>query len=217
MHTALRSASTPTVAGRKGLDPSLDGRGLHQQHLSVERVELRRTAALPLSGPAFVAIARRLCQAPIRRIGRLSRPLRRAFGYYDGSVALQVSANRAWLGDPAVARARSRDACRCPVRLLTPRIGAAPCGPAARRAAVAPRPTRRWRVSRVRHRSRNRRWRLGFRPSSLHHTRLAQHPTAQLRRRLRVMSRHALVPFPFRGLSRLVAGSGKPGGQKLCQ
>jgi len=31
------------------------------------------------------------------------------------------------------------------------------------------------------------------------------------------MSRHALVPFPFRGLSRLVAGSGKPGGQKLCQ
>src|SRR3954447_9447494 len=35
--------------------------------------------------------------------------------------------------------------------------------------------------------------------------------------RLRVMSRHALVPFPFRGLSRLVAGSGKPGGQKLCQ
>src|SRR4051794_18287511 len=64
----------------KGLDPSLDGRGLHQQHLSVERVELRRTAALPLSGPAFVAIARRLCQAPIRRSQRLSRPLRRAFG-----------------------------------------------------------------------------------------------------------------------------------------
>jgi hypothetical protein len=190
MHTALRSASTPTVReqvarprqGRKGLDPSLDGRGLHQQHLSVERVELRRTAALPLSGPAFVAIARRLCQAPIRRSQRLSRPLRRAFGYYDGSVALQVSANRAWLGDPAVARARSSDACRCPVRLLTPRIGAAPCGPAASRAAVAPRPTRRWRVSRVRHRSRHSRWRLGFRQSSLHRTRLAQHPTAQLRR-----------------------------------
>src|SRR5215212_110672 len=139
MHTALRSASTPTVReqvarprqGRKGLDPSLDGRGLHQQHLSVERVELRRTAALPLSGPAFAAIARRLCQAPIRRSQRLSRPLRRAFGYYDGSVALQVSANRAWLGDPAVARARSRDACRCPVRLLGPRTGAASCGPAA--------------------------------------------------------------------------------------
>src|SRR5215210_8364695 len=102
MHTALRSASTPTVH-EVGLDPSLDGRGLHQQHLSVERVELRRTAALPLSGPAFVAIARRLCQAPIRRSQRLSRPLHRAFGYYDGSVALQVSANRAWLGDPAVA------------------------------------------------------------------------------------------------------------------
>src|SRR3954453_12178099 len=110
MHTALRSASTPTVReqvarprqGRKGLDPSLDGRGLHQQHLSVERVEIRGTAVLPLSAPGFTTIARRLCRVPICQTGQLSRPLHRVFGYYDGSVALQVSVGRAWLGDPAV-------------------------------------------------------------------------------------------------------------------
>jgi hypothetical protein len=34
---------------------------------------------------------------------------------------------------------------------------------------------------------------------------------------LRVVSRHALVPFPFRDFSRFVIGTGKPGGQKLCQ
>ena len=34
---------------------------------------------------------------------------------------------------------------------------------------------------------------------------------------LRVISQHALVPFPFRDFSRLVASTGKPGGQKLCQ
>jgi hypothetical protein len=31
------------------------------------------------------------------------------------------------------------------------------------------------------------------------------------------MSRHALVPFPFRSLSRLITGTGQSGGQKLCQ
>ncbi len=35
--------------------------------------------------------------------------------------------------------------------------------------------------------------------------------------RFGVMSRHALVPFPFRGLSRFIIGTGKSGGQKLCQ
>ena len=35
--------------------------------------------------------------------------------------------------------------------------------------------------------------------------------------RLQVMPRHALVPFLFRDLSRFIIGTGKPGGQKLCQ
>ena len=44
------------------------------------------------------------------------------------------------LGDPAVARARSRGAVRCPVRFLDPRTGATSCGLAAicRAALLAP-------------------------------------------------------------------------------
>lgn len=35
--------------------------------------------------------------------------------------------------------------------------------------------------------------------------------------RFEVMSRHALVPLPFLGLSRFIIGPGQSGGQKLCQ
>jgi hypothetical protein len=41
------------------------------------------------------------------------------------------------------------------------------------------------------------RWRLRFRQSSFHHARLAQHPTAALRRPAWVVSRFAMFPFPF--------------------
>jgi hypothetical protein len=45
-------------------------------------------------------------------------------------------------------------------------------------------------------------------------------PNTQLPRcgaQLRVVSRHAMFPFPFRGLSQFITGTGNPGGQKLCQ
>ena len=41
--------------------PSLDGDGLHQQDLSVDRFERRRTAVLPPAGDGFDPVARTLC------------------------------------------------------------------------------------------------------------------------------------------------------------
>ena len=146
-------------------------------------------------------------------------------GHYAGHLSTMAapspcrSGKPSCLGDPAVARARSRGAFRCPVRSRDPLTGAAPCALAVIHKAAL-------------HTAHGNGVSSAFaiaylltaenwdsdNPVFTMRTLSAGQPSG-CGARFRSLHRHAMVPFPFRDFSRLVTGTGtgKSVRQKLCQ